>query len=55
VRLIRVSRSEAMKLAGHILRVYEIKTAYRAVVENTKRSEHSENLDVGGKIILKWF
>jgi hypothetical protein len=42
VRLIRVSRSEAMKLAGHILRVYEIKTAYRTVVENMKRSDHSE-------------
>jgi hypothetical protein len=45
--------SRKMRLAGHAARM-EKRNAYRLLAGKPEGRDHYENLDVGGRIILKW-
>jgi len=40
-------------MTGHVARTGEKKNAYKILVRNLKGRDHSEKLDVHGKIILE--
>jgi hypothetical protein len=42
-----------MCCAGHVARIWEKRKAYRILARKKKR-DHFEDLDVGGRTILKW-
>jgi hypothetical protein len=44
-----------MKLAGHVACIRDRRAAYRILVGDLRERAHLENLDVDGRIILKWF
>jgi hypothetical protein len=48
--IIRVIKSRRMRWAGHTARMGEMRNAYKILV----KTEHSEDLGVDGRIILKW-
>jgi hypothetical protein len=49
-----VLKSRMMIQAGHVARVGKMRNAYKTLVANLEGREHSEDLGVYGKIILKW-
>jgi hypothetical protein len=51
--IIRIIESR-MRWAGHVVRMVEKRNAYRLLVESRKERGHYEDLDVRGRIILRW-
>jgi hypothetical protein len=43
-----------MRWAGHIAHIGEMRNAYNILVGKSEGNNHSEDLDVDGKIILEW-
>jgi hypothetical protein len=43
-----------MRRAGHVARAEERRSAYRVRVGKYERKSHLKDLDVDGRIILKW-
>jgi hypothetical protein len=41
-------------MGGHVARMEEMRNAYRILVVNLKRRDHSEDLGMNGSIILEW-
>jgi hypothetical protein len=52
--IIRVIKSRRMRCAGHVARVGEMRYAYTFFIGILKGIDHSEDLGVDGRIILKW-
>jgi hypothetical protein len=53
--IIMVSKSRRMRWAGQVARMRGMRNAYIELLsENLKGREHSEDVEVGGKIILEW-
>jgi hypothetical protein len=40
--------------AGHVARIGEIRNVYKILVGEPEEKSYSEDLDVDGRIILKW-
>jgi hypothetical protein len=51
---VRVINSRRMRWAGHEARMGEGRSVYRALVGRPKVRDHWEELDVGGRITLRW-
>jgi hypothetical protein len=51
--IIRVIKSR-MKWAGHVAHIGDRRGAYRGLGGNLRERRHLENVNVGGRIILKW-
>jgi hypothetical protein len=51
---IGVVKSRRMQWAGQVVRVGEIRNAYKILVGNLKGKDHSKDLGVDGRIILEW-
>jgi hypothetical protein len=51
--VIRIIKSRRMRLAGHVACMGEMRNAYKILVESLKETDHSEDLGVDGRIILK--
>jgi hypothetical protein len=47
-------RSRTVIWAGHVAHIGEKGNAYRVWWKRQKERDHSEDLDPGGRIILKW-
>ena len=54
LNIIRVIRSRKNELVGHIAHKPMTINAYRFSLDNLKEGDHLEDLEVYGKIILKW-
>jgi hypothetical protein len=52
--IIRVIKPRRMRWAGHVESVGEGRGVYRVLVWRPEVSDHWEDLDVGGRIILGW-
>jgi hypothetical protein len=52
--IIRVMKSRRLRWAGHVARMGERRSAYRALVGKPEEGGHLEDPDVDGRIILKW-
>ena len=52
--IIRVIKSRRMRWAGHVGRIGDRRGAYRGLGGNLRERGHLKNLNVGGRIILKW-
>jgi hypothetical protein len=50
-RMIKLMR---MRWAGHVARMWENRNVCRILMGSQKEREHYEDLDVGGRVILKW-
>jgi hypothetical protein len=50
--IIRVIKSRRMRRAGHVARMGEMRNAHKILVGNLKQREHSEDLGVGGSMIV---
>jgi len=46
----RMIKSRSMRWVGHVVRVGEIRNAYKFWSENLKERKHLEDLGVGGRI-----
>jgi hypothetical protein len=53
LNIIRVIDSRRIRWAGNVARMEDIRNAYTILAENLKGRDHSEELDVDEKIILK--
>jgi hypothetical protein len=53
--IIRAIKSRSMGWAVHVVCMLEMMNAYKIWSENLKGRDHSEELDVGGRLILEWF
>jgi hypothetical protein len=51
--IIRMIKSTRMKWAGHVTLMGEKRTACRISVGKPEERDHYEDLDIGGRIILK--
>jgi hypothetical protein len=47
-------KSRRMRWTGHVARKRKKQTAYWVVVGKPKERDHFEDLDVGGRMIIKW-
>jgi len=47
-------KSRTLRWAGDVPRMEELRNAYRTVVGNLKGKDHSEDLGVDWRLILKW-
>jgi hypothetical protein len=52
--IVRVIKSRRMRWAGHVARIGEVKGVYRLWLGGPKARDHREDLDVGGRITLRW-
>jgi hypothetical protein len=52
--IIRMIKSRRMRWTWHVARMGERRDAYRFLVGKPEGSNHLEDLDVDGNIILKW-
>jgi len=52
--IIRVIKSRRTRWAEHVTRIGDRRGAYRGLGGNLRERGHLENLNVGGRIILKW-
>jgi hypothetical protein len=43
-----------MRWAGHVQQMGEMRNTFCILVENMKGRDHSEDIDVDGRIILTW-
>jgi hypothetical protein len=50
----RIIKSRMVRWADHVAPVGKKRNAYRILVGNQKERYHLEDLDVGGRIILRW-
>jgi hypothetical protein len=53
-RIIRIIKSRRMRWAWYIARMVARRKAYRVFVGIQKERDHQEDLNVGGRITLKW-
>jgi hypothetical protein len=51
----RMIKSRKMRWAGHVVCMGKIRNAYKILVWKLKGRRNFKDLDVGGRIILKWF
>jgi hypothetical protein len=51
---IRLINSSIMRWAGHVADMEEIRNAYKILVGEPERKNHSEGIGVDGRIILEW-
>jgi hypothetical protein len=51
--VIRMIKSRRMRWAEQVVRMVEIRNTYKLLSENLKGRDHSEDLGVGGKILLQ--
>jgi hypothetical protein len=49
-----VIKSKRMRWTGHVVRMGEMRMRTKFLTENLKVRDHSEDLDIDGKIILQW-
>jgi hypothetical protein len=49
-----VIKSGNMRWVDHVACMREMRNAYRISSENLMGRDHSENLDVGGKVVVEW-
>jgi hypothetical protein len=52
--IIRMIKSRRIRWAGHVARMLRIQMHIRFWWVSQKERDHYEDLDVGGRIILKW-
>jgi hypothetical protein len=52
--IFRTIKSRMMGWTGHVARMQEIKISTRLFFEKQKGRDHSEDLGVDGRIILRW-
>jgi hypothetical protein len=52
--IIRMIESRRMKWAGHVARMGEMRNAFCILVGKPERKNHSDDVGVDGRIILKW-
>jgi hypothetical protein len=52
--IVRAIKSRRMRLAGHVARMGEVRDIYRVLVGWSEGKNHWEDLDVGGRITLRW-
>jgi hypothetical protein len=50
--IIQVIKSRRLRCVGHVARIEEMHTIFRS--ENLKGRDHSEDVDIDGKLILKY-
>jgi len=53
-RIVKVIILRCMRWAGRVVRMGEMRNAYKILVGNLKGRDHSDDPDVGGRIILEW-
>jgi hypothetical protein len=51
---IKIMKSRRMRWAGHVARMKEKRNAYRVLVGKLEGKKPPEDLNGGGKIILRW-
>jgi hypothetical protein len=47
-------KSRRMRWAGTVTRMWKRRNACRALLGKTRVGDHSEDVDISGRIILKW-
>ena len=52
--IVRVVKSKRMRWAGHVSRMGEGRGVHRVLVGNLRERDHWGDLDVDGRIILRW-
>jgi hypothetical protein len=52
--ILRMIKARKMKLVGHAALMGEMRNEYKICLQSLKGRDHSEHLDVDGKMILKW-
>jgi hypothetical protein len=52
--IIRAIKSMRVRLVEYVARMGEVRNGYKLSVGNHRRRHHTEDLGVGGKIILEW-
>jgi hypothetical protein len=52
--IVGVIKARRMRWAGHVARMGEGRGVYRVLVGRTERRDQGEDLDVGGRITLRW-
>jgi hypothetical protein len=52
--IVRVIKSRRMRWAGHVARMGEGRGVYRVWLGGPKVRDHWKELDVGGRIIIRW-
>jgi hypothetical protein len=52
--IIRVIKTRRIRWKGYVACMRAMKNVYRFFLESLKGRDHSEALDVGGSVILKW-
>ena len=52
--IVRVVKSRRMRWTGHVARMGEGRGVHRVLVGNLRDRGHWEDLDVDGRIILRW-
>jgi hypothetical protein len=54
LNIVRVIKSRRMRWTGHVARMGEGRCAYKVLVGGPKVRDHWEDLDVSGRITLRW-
>jgi hypothetical protein len=54
LNIVRVIKSRRMRWAGHVAHMGEGRGVYRVLVGKLKVRYHWEDLDIGGRITLRW-
>jgi hypothetical protein len=52
--IIRMVKSRRMRWMGHVAQIGDRSVAYRVLVGDLRDRDHLEDLDIDGRIILKW-
>jgi len=52
--IVRVVKSRRMRWAGHVARMGEWRGVHRVLVGNLRERDHWGDLDLDGRIILRW-
>jgi hypothetical protein len=52
--IIRMIKSRRMRWVGHVVHMGEMRNAYKILVGKPDGRDHSEDLGIGGRIIIKW-
>jgi hypothetical protein len=51
--IVRVNKLRRMRLVRHVARIVDIRNTYKILVGKLKGKDHSDDLDVNGKRVLK--